>query len=895
MYLLITFLPLINFFSIYCFKKFLNKEELLVLSCFNIFCALCFTSVAIYEVIYLKYTCYCMLFSWISFDIIDINWFFLFDFLSITMCFVVLFISFLVHLYSLEYMTSDPFLLRFISFLSLSTFFMLLLVTSGNLLQLFFGWEGVGLSSYLLINFWYTRVSANKSAMKAIIVNRISDSALYLGLFIIFFLFKTFDFPILSVCSNFLIDYTEKTRGLVDSFIETSVFESGREFFDTEIVVFETVNMGVYSGTLFELVWYFLFSNNWDFLFWLNLACLCVFIGAMGKSAQLGLHTWLPDAMEGPTPVSALIHAATMVTAGVYLLIRMSFLFIYCPNILVLIIFIGSLTTFFAGSVGCFQNDIKKIIAYSTCSQLGYMFVACGSANFNVALFHLFNHAFFKALLFLGAGSIIHALHDEQDIRRYGGLHKFLPLTYIGFIIASLSIAGFPFLTGFYSKDLILELNLNYSIHTILFSQNFVWLLGICSVFFTVVYSVRLLYYTFFSYPNLVVNVNIIRESSTLILISLIVLIFCSIFVGFFFKDLFIGPGLDSINSSFFISQYSDILLNIEFLDFFYKFYPLIVSLLGCFFFLLEIIYFRAVKVYKFIYTPGIIDYNFYNFNRFFNQKWFFDLFYKFIFILPILKWSYYITFKLIDRGVLEFFGSFNNVFLFTVLTKNMNVSNSGFIYHYIFSFIFNLGLFIGLYVYMCIYPLENNELTYFLLDYCGFLVLSLCVWYYSNIKALFVIKDLTTKKFRILYFFKKILYILHHIKIYCIMLFIKIIQTALFQCFCSFSISWIIFTGTLFKWEAFRALLNYYIFWLKSSYYLDFWYTKWLAFFNDYGYYYLYHFDDKARVYFFVKHYYTIDYNNVDSLWFYILVKVINTFSDLSIPNLFEFLFILL
>jgi NADH:ubiquinone oxidoreductase subunit 5 (subunit L)/multisubunit Na+/H+ antiporter MnhA subunit len=325
--------------------------------------------------------------------------------------------------------------------------------------------------------------------------------------------------------------------------------------------------------------------------------------------------------MEGPTPVSALIHAATMVTAGVYLLIRMSFLFIHCPSILIIIVFIGSLTTFFAGSVGCFQNDIKKIIAYSTCSQLGYMFIACGSANFNIALFHLFNHAFFKALLFLGAGSIIHALGDEQDLRRYGGLHKFLPITYIGFIIASLSIAGFPFLTGFYSKDLILELNLDYSTHTIFVGQSFIWLLSLFSVLFTVIYSIRLLYYTFFNYPNLTVNINAVRESSTAILGSLVILTFCSIFVGFIFKDLFIGPVLDSFNNSFFISAYSDILLNIEFLDFFYKFYPLVVSSLGCLFFTLEIIYFRTVKVYKFIYTPNIIDYNFYNFNRFFNQK----------------------------------------------------------------------------------------------------------------------------------------------------------------------------------------------------------------------------------------------------------------------------------
>jgi NADH-ubiquinone oxidoreductase chain 5 len=286
--------------------------------------------------------------------------------------------------------------------------------------------------------------------------------------------------------------------------------------------------------------------------------------------------------MEGPTPVSALIHAATMVTAGVYLLIRTSFLFTHCPNILLCIVFAGSLTTFFAGSVGCFQNDIKKIIAYSTCSQLGYMIIACGNANFNVALFHLFNHAFFKALLFLGAGSIIHALGDEQDIRKYGGLHKILPITYISFLVASLAIVGLPFLTGFYSKDLILELNLDFSTHfTLFFGYKFIWLFSLFSVFFTVFYSMRILYYTFFSYVNIIFNISAIRESSIFILFSLILLSIFSIFIGFFFRDLFIGLSLDNFTNTMLLSSYSDILLNIEFLDFFFKFYPTITGVLS--------------------------------------------------------------------------------------------------------------------------------------------------------------------------------------------------------------------------------------------------------------------------------------------------------------------------
>lgn len=291
--------------------------------------------------------------------------------------------------------------------------------------------------------------------MKAIIINRISDSALYFGLFIIFFLFKTLDFSLLSICSTVLID------NIIFEYFAPEIDFVYLSEYPYLILVCINEKMKLYN------------INSTNLMFLVNLACICIFIGAMGKSAQLGLHTWLPDAMEGPTPVSALIHAATMVTAGIYLLIRMSFLFIYCPNILLFIIFIGSLTTFLAGSIGCFQHDIKKVIAYSTCSQLGYMFIACGSANFNVALFHLFNHAFFKALLFLGAGSIIHALHDEQDMRKYGGIHKFIPITYITFVIASLAIAGLPFLTGFYSKDLLLEFALDSSLHLFSVTYNF--------------------------------------------------------------------------------------------------------------------------------------------------------------------------------------------------------------------------------------------------------------------------------------------------------------------------------------------------------------------------------------------------------------------------------------
>ena len=318
-------------------------------------------------------------------------------------------VSLLVHIYSIGYMQGDPSFVRFMSYLSLFTFFMLMLVTSNNLVQLFFGWEGVGLASYLLINFWYTRIEANKSAMKAIIVNRVADFALAIGIFYIYHVFKSLDFNVIFSC-------------IPHMYLDSSYFG------------FVTLNSIDVIGVL-------------------------LFIGAVGKSAQISLYMWLPDAMEGPTPVSALIHAATMVTAGVFLVLRFSPLFECTPVSLFIITLVGGSTAFFAASIGVLQHDLKKIIAYSTCSQLGYMIFACGISGYSVGIFHLMNHAFFKALLFLTGGIIIHALSDEQDIRKMGGLVQLIPFTYTMMLIGSLALMGFPFLTGYYSKDVILELS----------------------------------------------------------------------------------------------------------------------------------------------------------------------------------------------------------------------------------------------------------------------------------------------------------------------------------------------------------------------------------------------------------------------------------------------------
>jgi proton-translocating NADH-quinone oxidoreductase chain L len=400
MYLLIIFLSLIGSCVAGLFGRYLGSWGAAVITTSCLFLSFLFSLFAFYEVALLNCFVYIKLSTWISSSVLNIDWGFMFDSLTVVMCVIVTFISFFVHLYSTEYMSHDPHLARFMSYLSLFTFFMLILVTADNFIQMFVGWEGVGLCSYLLINFWFTRIQANKAAIKAMILNRIGDFGLLIGIMLIFVNFKSIDYATVAVLTP---------------------------FFSDKIINF--LNLEIHL---------------------LNAICIFLFIGAIGKSAQLGLHTWLPDAMEGPTPVSALIHAATMVTAGVFLLARCSFIYESVPNILDYIILIGSLTAFFASTTGLAQNDLKRVIAYSTCSQLGYMIFACGLSNYSVGIFHLANHAFFKALLFLGAGSVIHAVNDEQDMRKMGGLKNLIPFTYSTMVIVSFALMGFPFLTCFY-------------------------------------------------------------------------------------------------------------------------------------------------------------------------------------------------------------------------------------------------------------------------------------------------------------------------------------------------------------------------------------------------------------------------------------------------------------
>lgn len=596
------------------------------------------------------------LFVWFDVGLLNVVWGVLFDSLSVTMIFVVTFISFLVHLYSFEYMGEDPHLIRFMCYLSLFTFFMLALVVSPNYLQLFFGWEGVGLSSYLLINFWFSRIQANKAALKAMLMNRIGDSFFGIGIMLLFYICKTVDFGIVFSIVSIIQDLS---------------------------LVFCGVEVNK-----------------------LDLVAICFFFGAVGKSAQLGLHSWLPDATEGPTPVSALIHAATMVTAGVFLLVRSSPLLEYCPIILNFIVIISAITIVFGSSVGMFQNDIKRVVAYSTTSQLGYMVLACGLSAYNLAMFHLVNHAFFKALLFLCSGAIIHALSDEQDMRRMGGLVCILPFIYISMLIGSLALAGLPFLSGYYSKEVILE------VCCVSFNSMFGYWLGAISTFFTVFYSFRLLYWIYYSFPNgyHVVICNA-RESSWFISISLFILIIGSIFIGYLIKDLFVGFGTDFWGNSISILSYNLYSLNAEFLGINIKLMPLLFSFLGFVFFFL-------------IYYLQIIKFDFYlevirKLVVFFTKKWFFDKFYNVLVSVNLLKFSYNVMFRVLDRGVIEWLGPYGLKELFLLLSSKVSKFNSGYLYHYflvMFVFIVLFCLYNFVYFAMDVYSLMFYIYFFFLL-----------------------------------------------------------------------------------------------------------------------------------------------------------------------------------
>lgn len=656
MLILIVILPLLSFFSGCVFGRFVGYGVCYI-TVVGVVVSFLFSCNLFYEILSTGVSYKIHLSPWIVSDSLTINWSFCFDSLTCTMLLVVTFISSLVHLYSTEYMKDDPHLYRFMSYLSLFTFFMLILVTSNNFLQLFVGWEGVGLASYLLINFWFTRIQANKSSIKAMLVNRVGDFFLLLAIFAIFLICDSLDFDVVFSLSTKIKEY---------------YFALG--YLDVSIIHF---------------------------------ICLCLFFGAVGKSAQLGLHSWLPDAMEGPTPVSALIHAATMVTAGVFLIIRCSFLFEYAPEILNLIVVVGSITALFAATTGLFQNDIKRVIAYSTCSQLGYMVFACGLSSYDVGLFHLSNHAFFKALLFLGAGSVIHAVSDEQDMRRMGGLKHLLPFSYAAILIGSLALTGFPFLAGFYSKDVILELayakSTNYSL--------FAYFLGVFAAFCTSYYSTRLLILVFLVKPN--GNRKSIlgaHEGTWNLTLPLFLLSILSVIVGYITKEFLIGFGTDFWNNSIFILPQNYIILDIEFISLFYKLLPLIATLLG----VLSAIY---------LYSFGIYDYFilkktkiFKHIYLFLNRKWYFDKIINDHIASGVLFVGHAYTYKDVDRGLVEKFGPWGIVTNIKFYIKSFRFVQTGYIYNYLLLLIFSFYLIVSVYILTDLLIIPLSFMFFFLI-----------------------------------------------------------------------------------------------------------------------------------------------------------------------------------
>ncbi len=566
--------------------------------------------------------------EWINSGDFVANWSINIDPLSSVMLVVVTVVSALVHIYSIGYMSHDPHKPRFMSYLSLFTFSMLVLVVSDNFLQLFFGWEGVGLCSYLLIGFWYKKETANNAAIKAFIVNRIGDFGLAVGIFIIFFFFGSINF--------------EEIFQAVPEISEKKLFFVGLE-----------VNL-------------------------ITLICLFLFIGAMGKSAQFLLHTWLPDAMEGPTPVSALIHAATMVTAGVFLVVRCSPLFEYSQVALNMVAIVGMVTAIFAASVALVQNDIKKIVAYSTCSQLGYMFFAAGIGAYHVAIFHLFTHAFFKALLFLGSGSVIHAFKDEQDIRNMGGVRKKLPFTYILMLIGTLALTGFPFLSGFYSKDAIIEFA--YLSDSLL--GNYVVIIGVFTAFLTSIYSWRLFFKTFHgSYNNKKIDITETHESPLVMLIPLVFLGIGSIFAGFLFKETFIGHYSNEFwqTSIFFINEIK------------HDYIPLWLFLITPILVVISI----PLSFYYYISNTKILEElknNILPLYKFLLNKWYIDELYDFLFVNPAKKIGSFFW-KRGDIGTIDKFGPDGISKLIKIISNKTGRLQTGFIYDYAFVMLIGLSI----------------------------------------------------------------------------------------------------------------------------------------------------------------------------------------------------------
>ena len=651
MYLTLIIFPLLGSISSGFFGRKIGVKGSHLLTCTFVLITTILSIMSFFEVGFNNIAVEIKLFRWIDSESFNILWGFNFDSLTVSMLIPVLIISLLVHIYSIGYMSHDPHNQRFFSYLSLFTFMMIVLVTANNILVMFIGWEGVGVCSYLLVSFWFTRIAANQSSISAFLTNRVGDSFLTIGMFIIIWSIGNLDY-----------------------------------------------------GTVFSIAPYI--NENI-----ITLIGICLLIGAMAKSSQIGLHVWLPMAMEGPTPVSALIHAATMVTAGVYLLMRASPLIEYSSTVLILCLWVGAITSVFSSLIGLFQQDIKKVIAYSTMSQLGMMVIAVGLSSYNVALFHLVNHAFYKGLLFLAAGSVIHAVGDNQDFRKYGGLRLFLPLTYSVMVIASLSLVAFPFMTGFYSKDFILE----SAYGQFYFSSISVYFVAVIAAIFTTLYSIKVLYLTFLANPNgSFNNYKIAHESDIYMSIPLIILALFSVFFGFLTKDIFIGLGTGFfIDNSLYINPYHEITIETEFaVSTLFKLLPLFCTI---FFTFLSILYSEVLPSKLISFKLSRIGYNIFGF---FSNRFLVEFFYNKYITDKILKIGGETT-KIIDKGSIEYLGPFGLEVGLINLSKNISKLDSGVITSYA------LYILSGLFIYIFISSLMIMQNIILIMILFGFLVIT--------------------------------------------------------------------------------------------------------------------------------------------------------------------------
>jgi len=639
MYQAIVFFPLIGAILIGLFGNKIGSRPSEVITSSLLVVSALLSCVALYEVGFMGNSVTIHLLNWISSGDMEIRWALRIDSLTAVMLVVVTGVSSLVHIYSIGYMHEDPNRPRFFAYLSLFTFMMLMLVTADNFVQLFFGWEGVGLASYLLIGFWYQKPSANAAAIKAFVVNRIGDFGLILGMATIFFAVGSLNF--------------DEVFGAAPALAQGSF-----DFLGYNVPLLDTI-------------------------------CLLLFMGAMGKSAQFILHTWLPDAMEGPTPVSALIHAATMVTAGVFLVARCTPLFELSPTALTVVTVVGAITAFFAATVALVQNDIKRVIAYSTCSQLGYMFVALGLGAYQAAMFHLFTHAFFKALLFLGAGSVIHAMHHEQDMRNMGGLRQMIPATWILMLVGTIALTGFPLTAGYFSKDAIIEAAFAGQIGPHMFA--FSLLVG--AAFLTSFYSWRLIFMTFHGLPRCSnETLSHAHEGPAVMLVPLFILAFGALFAGYLFSGSFIGYSQAEFwNGAIFTQASNNILEDLHHVPTWVKLSPLVMMLsgfVGAWYF-----YIRRPDLPPKIAESQILIY------KFLLNKWYIDELYDFIFVRPV-RWLARVLWKQGDGRIIDGLGPDGVSSGVVRVTANFVKLQSGFVYHYAFVMLLGIAGFISWFMF---------------------------------------------------------------------------------------------------------------------------------------------------------------------------------------------------